>query len=594
MLTFKIKRSYRSRWLGLPLALLVGGIVGCGGSDSVDQSDLIGVDTVGDIVPVQFAASCNGASGIVLFNGNIHTMDPDGSVVSTVRIQDNIITHATNEDEEAVGRDADCKINLAGSTVIPGLIDNHVHITGRGEKPGHMAFNMDSARSWDDAVAVIGKKIVENNVPLPDVGTVGTQDNFITVIGAITAGQFAEGSLPDVATLNQFEHPVYLEAAIGSASVTNDAGKAYFESKGITVNADGSVVNTTGNPFFSNALGALGADQTEQDRINGAIDVLGWAASVGITTAQNMDPPDIAKQVFDAGNAIMRIRAQLHNARLPLSPEEFRDIIAANLAEPKDDLFSFYTVGEFIESPPFFFPTTADQVFTDATFLPKLSFAADLMATVHQHAFSPLEISTYLDAYEAQTSDITRVRWQLAHVNNMTTDSMDRLDALGGGAVPAFYSYTSANLVGQAFAPYKTLYEHDIHVGMGSDGGNVGVINPWLGIYHLTTGIDDTGAVIVDESERLTVAQSIELFTIGNAWFSFDEDKLGSIETGKLADLVVLTGAVFDTGIDLRDVKSALTLIDGKIVYSDNSIVACSNANSFGEWFPRSGTEVCG
>jgi len=159
------------------------------------------------------------------------------------------------------------------------------------------------------------------------------------------------------------------------------------------------------------------------------------------------------------------------------------------------------------------------------------------------------------------------------------------------GVEPSRLSYSSEEP--SPPPPFKALFEHDVRSGLGSDGGNVAIINPWLGIYHVTTGLDDTGAVVFDEV--LTVEEAIQMMTIDNAWFSFDEENLGSLEVGKLADLAVLSDDVFnmeDSG-RLRDVKSVLTIMNGRIVYSDNSVVACANANTYSEWFPRSSEELC-
>ena len=569
-------RSVIAVSISLALAACTGG-----DSDSTDIGNVLWVD------------SCSEAVGIVLYGGNIHTMDADNSIVSSVRLLNGRIDLAGNEDEEAIGVDGDCKIDLAGHTVIPGLIDNHNHILGRGSKPGHMAFDMDSASSWSEAVDVLRKKIEEDDISLPEEGTVGTQHNFVTAIGAISPGQFAEGGFPSFETLNQIDHPVYIEGALGSGNQTNSAGIAYFRSRGLTVSDDGVVDNSSGQSLFNSpARMSLASEQTPEDRLNQVIAVQGWAASVGITMSMTFDAPDIAQRIFENGDALMRIRAEHGGGSLD---QLERDIIDANNA-PGNDMFRIYAIGEFLDRVPTSFgATSAEQVVNEATFSPKADLAAELGATVHQHSLQELETDAYLTAFELANDnrDIRALRWQLAHVPLMTTESMDRLHALGGGAVPATFSYSSWEP--SPPMPYKALYEHDVHSGIGSDGGNVATINPWLGIYHLTTGLDDAGEVVFSESETLTVNEAIELMTIRNAWFSFDEEALGSIEEGKLADLVVLTDDIF--GLEelgsLRDVKSALTILNGRIVYSDNSVVTCTNANTFGEWFPRSGQETC-
>jgi len=538
---------------------------------------------------IQWADSCSEASGIVLYNGMIHTMDASNSVVSSVRLQNNLITAVGNQDEETLGVDGDCRIDLSGRTAIPGLIDNHSHIIGRGLKPGHMVYAMDSARSWDDAVSLIQKQITVDNIPLPAEGTVGTQDNFLTVIGAITPGQFSEGALPSFETLNQFDHPIYLESAFTGGTQTNSAGIDYFRAHGLPVSDDGvvDIGASTNNFAFFNSIAArqLRSEQTDDDRVNGVIGVQAWAASLGMTMSLS-DGGSEVQRINDSG-AIMRVRSLYGGEGL----EELESAIIDLNNTPGNEMYRNYAIGEFIDGGGVRFPTTVEEVVNEETYIPKLNLAASLGATVFQHTLSPLESDGYLRAFEASSEDLTNLRWHLGHVPLLTTRSMDRLQALNGGAVAAYFSYSSEEPT--APPPFKALFDHDVHSGLGSDGGNVAIINPWLGIYHVTTGLDDTGAVVFEE--LLTVEEAIQMMTVNNAWFSFDEEKLGSIEEGKLADLAVLSDDVFemeDLG-NLRDVKSVLTIMDGKIVYSDNSVVTCANANTYGEWFPRSSEEVC-
>ena len=443
--------------------------------------------------------------------------------------------------------------------------------------------------SWDDAVLLLQRQITIDNVPLPEAGTVGTQDNVVTVLGAITPGQFAEGALPSFETLNQFDHPIYLESAFSGGTQTNSAGIDYFRAHGVPVSDDGVVdIGASTNPFaFFNSIAAqqLRSEQTDDDRVNGVLGVQAWAASLGMTMSLS-DGGSEVQRIADNG-APMRVRSLYGGEAL----EALESAILEVNSTPRNEIHRSYAIGEFIDGGGVTFPQTLEEVVNEESYIPKIDLAASLGATVFQHTLSPLESDGYLTAFEASSEYLTLLRWHLGHVPLLTTRSMDRLDALGGGAVPAYFSYSSEEP--SPPPPFKALFEHDVRSGLGSDGGNVAVINPWLGIYHVTTGLDDTGAVVFDEV--LTVEEAIQMMTINNAWFSFDEENLGSLEVGKLADLAVLTDDVFnmeDLG-RLRDVKSVLTIMNGRIVYSDNSVITCANANTYGEWFPRSSEEVC-
>ena len=86
--------------------------------------------------------------------------------------------------------------------------------------------------------------------------------------------------------------------------------------------------------------------------------------------------------------------------------------------------------------------------------------------------------------------------------------------------------------------------------------------------------------------------------TIGSAWFSFDEDKLGSLEAGKLADLAVLSADILELEAsdrldDLRDLSSVLTFVDGDIVYSDGNLINCEDADDDGIWYRKERESRC-
>lgn len=107
-------------------------------------------------------------------------------------------------------------------------------------------------------------------------------------------------------------------------------------------------------------------------------------------------------------------------------------------------------------------------------------------------------------------------------------------------------------------------------MGAGSDAAQAGPINPWLNIYFITTGRDATGELIND-GQQATRQEALWLYTAANAWFSREEDDLGTIEVGKFADLVVLNNNYFDpdevSDESIRDIASVLTLVGGRIVH---------------------------
>ena len=108
--------------------------------------------------------------------------------------------------------------------------------------------------------------------------------------------------------------------------------------------------------------------------------------------------------------------------------------------------------------------------------------------------------------------------------------------------------------------------------GAGSDGRAIGPLDPWQGIHHMITGRTISGS-LVNDGQQITRLEALRMYTMGSAWTAVEEDQLGSIEIGKLADLVVLDADFLNVPDDeIDDISAALTLVGGVVVYHDNSL----------------------
>src|SRR6516165_12509745 len=162
---------------------------------------------------------------LALINGKIHTMDRDNRVVSQVLIRNGRFAAVGNN----VSRTGNVrKVNLQGKTVIPGIIDAHNHIVLVGNRPGWHT-PLEHVFTIPDAIAALKTRSAQ--VP---------SGEFITTVGPASAMQFMERRLPTLDELDAVDRPVYIQAAQGGTR-TNSQGKAWLESKGVTVAADGAI-----------------------------------------------------------------------------------------------------------------------------------------------------------------------------------------------------------------------------------------------------------------------------------------------------------------------------------------------------------------
>lgn len=508
-------------------------------------------------------AACGDTGDVQLVNGNILTMDPDNPEVSSVLIRDGQFA-AVGRASRSAGRCAET-INLRGRTVVPGLIDSHAHFLRAGLRPGHDVRTLETAFS----IPELQDAIRERAAQVPD-------GEFLTAIGGIVPAQFAEQRAPTLTELDAAapDHPVYLQSLAG-LSVTNSLGKAFFESHGVPVTDDGSLPSDA-------AFAALAEAQTFADKARGTSDVMSHANSVGLTTVldtggfsipglgffdssaeayapvlelwRNEDTTVRVRPFFisrDTDTSLPAVNARLDNAFMGFG----------------DDMLRIAGLGEQVTEP------SPSPVYEDAVRLIRQAGWGH-----QQHSATPAENAGHLAAFQAAAAEgpIADLRWSLAHVYEIDQATLDALAELGAGVTVQNQGYLGIDSSGgdDASAPFRRIVDSGIPVGGGTDATNVSPMNPWLSIYFMVTGRDVNGDVI-NGDQTITRREALQLYTLGSAWFSQDEEELGSIDLGKRADLAVLTDNPLTVDEeDIRTLQSVLTLVNGQPVFSDGTLTA--------------------
>src|SRR5687767_15933442 len=93
--------------------------------------------------------------------------------------------------------------------------------------------------------------------------------------------------------------------------------------------------------------------------------------------------------------------------------------------------------------------------------------------------------------------------------------------------------------------------------------------NPWVSLYWLVSGKTVGGTSLYPEANRLDRTEALRRYTVGSAWFSGEEDKKGSIEVGKLADLAVLSADYFKVPEEgIKGIQAVLTVLGGKVGFA--------------------------
>jgi predicted amidohydrolase YtcJ len=241
------------------------------------------------------------------------------------------------------------------------------------------------------------------------------------------------------------------------------------------------------------------------------------------------------------------------------------------LADFGDDWLRVSGVGERITGGTFpFTPGKSPAVYEAAARL-----VARRGWMYDEHAMGIDDEKAFTDIWEKinQEQPLAPLRWCLAHVPGIDAETLHRLQVLGVGVSAAGGRYLASNpprISAKEIPPFRMLVESGIHVGYGGDGGTIAPLNPWLHMSYMVTGKNNAGQMVA-QGQTLTRMQALRMYTASTAWFTKEESKLGSIEPGKLADMVVLNSDFLDEKAvpdeAIRSVTSVLTLVGGKVQY---------------------------
>jgi hypothetical protein len=505
---------------------------------------------------------------LVFVNGRIHTMDRNNTIATTASIRNGRFV-AVGDGAPAPGPGARV-IDLRGRTVVPGIIDNHNHILLMGNRPGYHT-PLENAFSIRDVQEILAARAT---------GILG--GSWITTIGGFHRNHLVPpGEMPRLPTLAELDeaapgHPVYISESFNGPSATNTLGRKFFASQTppIPVGDDGAIgpgAQGTGRATLALRQALL----TPEQRQRGAIDAMVYGLGLGVTT-------HLDQGAFEASNTPSDGAAHEDNARMPLPflalhaegrlPARLRINFLHQDATPDlptltervrntfpffgDDMVRTGGIGEFIAG--------AKALGDAARLLARASWRAEV------HSLSRNDFEQEIQAYEAAhaESPITDLRWVVAHVPFITEPWVNRLKALGGGLSLTSWRYLAGSAQ-QNGPPFRMIVDNGIPAGMSSDGMQIAPMNPWLHMYYATTGLN-ARQVLINDGQQITRQEVLKLYTADNGWFLREEDRIGTIEPGRLADLVVVSDdyfAVPDEG--LKRLRSVLTVVGGRIVHDE-------------------------
>ncbi len=513
---------------------------------------------------------------LILHNGTIRTFDDHNSQVGAVAIQKGrIVATGRTIGQIAWAVQGNPRvIDLRGHVAIPGMIEAHVHFVSLAIRPGYHVV-IEKARDIAEIQALL-KARRQRGVPA---------GQFVTAMGGWHPNMFAEHRLPTLAELDAAvpDRGVLLFQNFTGPAVTNSIGKAYFESAAVpsVVGVDGLIASGANAEA---ALYNLRILQTPQDKERSTLDAMAYAASVGITSVLDevgfpiVGPPtptqalsnfdhyrmyDSWKSLHAKDRTFIRLQTNFLHNQNDINLPELTQRLLNQFQLFGDDLMMTGAIGEW--------GAPGDGV--GPVWLKAQQLIAAAQWRNNNRALSLAALEAEIAGYEQMDAQfgIKGLRWRIDHVPVVTTALLDRLQALGGAVQCGAFSYVSGTGTA-AGAPFRTILDHGIKAGIHLDGVHIAPLNPWFGVYYASTGRNALGNVI-NVGQQISRDEAVRLYTRENAWFLNMEDKLGTIESGKLGDIVVLDRdyrAVSDA--DLPWLQPILTVVGGQVVHDTGEL----------------------
>jgi predicted amidohydrolase YtcJ len=528
---------------------------------------------------------------IVLRGGNIVTVDNDWSIAHAVAIKDGRFV--------AVGADAQMAphigpntqvIELAGKTVVPGLIDTHLHQLFHALNGPQV--QLLGAKSVADVQKAVGERVARTEAGRWVTASMGWHESILE-----------EGRMPTRHELDPVSpnNPVFIPRGGHVVTVNSKA----LELAGITKdtpNPAGGIIVRDAQGEATGMLLQNAANLVRRilppppanmgDLLKAAMADLNSYGIVGVVEpGVNEQQMALYRKVHDEGWMTVRTDV-LYRA---MRKEDVAKGIAALKAEKNSEMLRFvgikFPLDGGVEGGRMTWPyrivpgEQTNAAYRGVLLLPPggedeyvegLKLLADAGLQAQTHAVGNETIDIIVRAYERVNRDkpIRDLNWAIMHFFHPSDDAMKKMAELGIAATmqdhPVLLGHNQRRWWGDEHAAYaipiRKALDAGILVGGGTDGPVVPV-DPFLSMWWMTTRQVLKGYELGKE-HAITAREALTLYTINNARLMGVAKDRGSIETGKLADLVVLSQDVTTVPLDaIRNTKAHLTLVGGKVVY---------------------------
>ncbi len=523
---------------------------------------------------------------LVIVNANIRTMDAKRSVARAMAVKGTTII--------AIGSDAEIRayqgsetrvIDARGKTVIPGFNDAHVHFMETGQQLSSV--DLRDAKTPEEFVARI--KAFAAKLPKGRWILGGKWDHENWVPNNLPTAAMIDGVTPD--------NPVFIDRLDGHMALVNSLAMRLAKVDRNTKDVDGGLIvrDSSGNPtgvFKDAAMGYISRvvpEPTWDERVEAAQAATDHAASLGVTSVQDMSAGTdvgVYQELLRRGTLKTRVYAcsplgdyqrwQRTGVRYAFGTPMLRVGCLKGFADGSLGSTTAWLFEPYLDDPK-----SSGLASDEITKTPELVAGADKAGLqVNIHAIGDRANDAILDIYEktAAANGERDRRFRIEHAQHLRQEDIARF-----GKMKVVASMQPFHIIDDGRWAWKRLDEKRLKgtyafrtildtggvLAFGSD-SPVAPLNPLWGVYAAVTRrtLDDKNPGGWIPEQKISVDETVRAFTWGSAFGEFQDKWKGTLEVGKLADMVVLSDDIFS--IDppkIRDVKVVMTVTDGRVVF---------------------------
>jgi len=572
---------------------------------------VLGVTALGGCAPLVQA----GPADVLIVNGRVATLNPRQPEAAAIAIKGDTIVGVGSEAELNTFRDEKTRVIDAGRrTVIPGLNDAHTHFI-RGGLTYTNEVRWDGVPSLAEGMRRVGEQA--RRTPPP---------HWVQVIGGWTWAQFAEKRFPTLEEINAAtgDTPCMIMHLYDRAWLNRSAIRVLGWEREVPKLFGGFVErdaggNPTGLVMSTTSLASLVAvwlrvpRLSPEEQITSTRHFMREHNRLGVTSVidaggggQNY-PENYAAIAKLAADRLLTLRIGYELFAQAPGKELDNYLAWSKLVSVGEgnDYYRMIGAGEYVlyaAGDPANFakdwvvapPGVMESQFTAVT-----KHLVGLRWPFRQHTTFDSTAGRVLDVLEQVNRDapLKGLRWGLDHCETLSPKTLERVARLGGSINiqnrmsldgEAFLSKYGAQAAADA-PPVARIREMGIPLACGTDANRATSYNPWIGVHWLITGKTLGGAKLQGERNLLDRTAALRLYTSGGAWMSSEEDKKGTLEVGKLADLVILSADYFSVPEEgIKEIESLLTMVGGKPVYGAGPYAALDPPSlpTLPDWLP--------